>query len=494
MRKSLLRAAALNVVSQFVNGVGAVVSSVIVARCLGPTRTGDYALAVFAMLTIAQLVTLGGPLVITRAVAEDHSRSMPFGPTILMRLSARWMALSVAGAVGIGGLAVATGAADRFSVADQFLIGITIVAFVTAGYGSALLAGRQEFRRLLVISSSGVTLQVVGVALAAVLFPSISAFLAAVAIGSAFQAALLWRIASSWREESGIISRHERAWLRRDVMVISSIAVLDTIVLQRTEVFALAALSTSRQVAFFSLASALVTRMMAFLPGAVASVLLPRFSASTDMRREFSVSMRWCTLASVPLAGWFIAGGPLIVDTVYGPSFHGMAVVVVIVAVAAVVTGFGAVGGSAAYATRNHPRILLVQGACAVLNVILAILLCARYGAVGAACAGSIAQVAGVAIGLRILRAANLHPPWSPLIRTIVAGGFATVCGLAARSMAGSALPAPIALAVVTVVFFPAFAASILATHAVPPDETAAVWFAARRAVSPLTARFGSST
>jgi O-antigen/teichoic acid export membrane protein len=490
MRKSLLRAASLNVVSQLFNGVGAVISSVIVARCLGPAQTGNYSLAAFTVLTIGQLAALGGPLVITRAVAEDNLRAMPFGTANLIRLSVRWSALSVAGAVGIGGLAVATGLADRFIGTEQLLIGGTLVAYVATAYGSALLAGRQEFRRLLLISASGTALQIVGATLVAVLAPSISAFLTALLIGLVFQAALLWRIASSWRQEGSTPSGAERSSLRRDVILISSISVLDTVVLQRTEVFALAALSTNRQVAYFSLASALVTRSMAFLPGAVASVLLPRFSASSDMRGEYSVSMRWCALASVPLAGWFIAAGSLIVDTMYGPSFHGLTPVVVVVAVAAVVTGFGAVGGSAAYATRNHPRILVVQAACAVLNVVLALLLCARYGALGAAYAGSIAQVLGVVVGIRFLqRAANLHPPWSPILRTIIAGGVAVAAGLVTRSMVEAALPPPIALGAVSASFFATFAALIIIAQAVPRDEIAAAWAVVRTVFLSLTAR-----
>jgi O-antigen/teichoic acid export membrane protein len=205
--------------------------------------------------------------------------------------------------------------------------------------------------------------------------------------------------------------------------------------------------------------------------------------------------MRWSTLASVPLAGWFVAGGPLIVDIVYGPSFHRMAVVVIIVAFAAVVTAFGSVGGSAAYATHRHSSILLIQGGCAIMNVILAVLLCRRYGAIGAAYAGTIAQGVGAAMGVGfILRVAKLNPPWSPIIRTVVAGTVATAAGLAARWLLSSALPSAIVLAVVSAVFFATFVAMLVATQAVPADETAAILSSVRHAGRSVKTRIKRST
>ena len=486
MRRSLLKAVSLNVVSQVVNAIGAVVVTAIVSRSLGPAGTGDYALATFSVLTIGSLATLGGPLVITRAIAEDGSRSDPVGLTALHRLALRWTGASTLAAFAISAAAIAGGLAGRFSATEQLVGVLALASYILSAYGSALLAGRQDFRRLLLVSAAGTLLQVALASAAVVASPDISMYLAAMAISCAFQGiACGWIVRGCFRGRSDGVKSEERKSLRRDVVMISAISIVDTIVIQRTEVFVLAAVSSSREVAFFSLASALVTRTMAFLPGAVASVMLPRFSASQDLSAEYTVAVRWSALASIPLAAWFVVCGSLIVDVLYGAAYRSMSDVIAIIAVAAIVNCIGSVAGSAGYATHTHRYILRIQGACAVLNCVLAIVLCRPYGAIGAASAGSIAQVVGVLTGIAILWwRVRLRTPWLAILRVLAVGAAATVIGFASKQVLGGRLGTAPELVVVTTAFFLSFGVLAVIARAVPEDESAALLGAIRGMLS----------
>jgi O-antigen/teichoic acid export membrane protein len=487
MRKSLLKAASLNLMAQVANGVGAIVTTAIVSRTLGPVQTGHYALAAFAIITIGALVTQGGPLVVTRSLAESSGDVGGAYRSRISGLSVRWGTCGAAVAIIFSVVAIATGLASQFSLGAKVAIGIGLVAYVPFAYGSALLSGEQRFRLILQISASCTLLQVAGTVAVAVVHPEIGSFLAVVSAGFVCQGLLFWRYAPRPSRHL-TLAKDQRGQFRRDAIVISGIFVLDTIVLQRTEVFFLAALSTARQVAFFSLASSLVTRAMAFLPGAIASVLLPRFAASNDVSAEYSMSMRMTMLASVPLAGWFVACAPLIVEILYGHAFHAMSNVVLVISVAAIGTAVGSVGGSAAYATRSHGKILVIQGACAVLNIVLALVLCGPLGALGGAIAGSSAQIVGVITGFWMLEHyLGIHSPWSAMGRVVLAGLVAASVGLAVR-MACNGINAVVGLLIVTVSFGLAFAAAIAASGALEEDESAALATLIRNVV-PLSPR-----
>jgi O-antigen/teichoic acid export membrane protein len=480
VRRRLFRHSGLNFLGGAVPAVLVVVTSIVVSRTLGPSGTGRYAFAAFGMLIVSTLGTLGVPLVATRYVAEavavdDLARCRGIS-TALQRYAMALAALFAVGAVVL-------------LLAGQTL-GLTTPTFVMACAGvppnivssllGAVLTGQRRFGVSLLISAAGGVIQLVVVLAVAVCHPSVFLFVSSITVGTSVGcAATVYALRDLRRHGSGELPRQFRQTFWKDARSVSAIVVLDSLIFQRSEVFLLAAVSTSSQVAFFSLANSLVTRGVAFVPGALGGVLLPTFAGADDLEARVAVAMRWMALLVVPLGGLMVVTAPFVVRLLYGAPFAPMVPVVVITAVAATAISISTAGSSAMYATGGHRFILRVGLGCAILNVVLAILLIGPYGATGAAGAGALAQLVGVAGGVYLLRAKmRLRLPLWAVSKTIAS---AVGAGVVAALTAHAWFSGGVALVVSSLVFSVLFALCIVGTRTLPQDERTFVKGVARR-------------
>jgi O-antigen/teichoic acid export membrane protein len=194
------------------------------------------------------------------------------------------------------------------------------------------------------------------------------------------------------REPLGDIRREATSFaLSSSVMV-----VLGALVLQRSELFFLAWLSSDAQIALYSIAFS-ATLMLAAVPSAAQHVVLPsvaRLRAAGEDNRigsGFGLFTRLSLLFALPAMAAAAAIGPELLTKVYGNEYSGAAEVLLVLLVPFPLIPL--VGGSSALLL-GFARARVVStayGAAAIADLVVCLALIPTFGANGAAVANGVA-------------------------------------------------------------------------------------------------------
>lgn len=471
MRRALLRHASQNLATQVIASIAAVVGSAVISRTLGPRATGEYSLATFSALTIVTVFTLGLPTAVIRYIAEARARADADQSTRIIGSALRFSLLAGSLLTALGIVLLAAGVRAGFSLAVGVVILLTIVPSMAGAVFASALSARQQFGSLLRINAALAAAQLALTAVAGILGAGVLVFVLIFAVGVLLQCALTLRL---WGEPVSLRHRLEgavRSRFWRDTSSLSALGVINTVVFQRSEVFFLAALSSRSQIAYYTLAFALISRGLLLLPGAITGVLLPKFAGVADPSSTLGVSTRWLGLVTIPLVVMSVALASPIIQVLYGAAFAPAAPVLRVVAVASGVTVL-ITGGSSAMVAQGRQNVMLAVGAVgAVVNLALAYVWTKSGGALGAAFAGGVAQALCVGGGVIYLeRVLKLRLPWGALGRTVLASILAGACATAATALPVAPL---IQLLVGGVTAAIAYLTGLLMTRALPADEAA---------------------
>jgi O-antigen/teichoic acid export membrane protein len=446
------RNASYSLMSGFVAFVAGVVSSVVLARLLGPSGLGTYALVLSTGGVLGMLVTLGVPHAATKYVAEYEARGERDTAARILGVLGRLQAVM---ALSVGLLAVAAapwlerafdapGFAPAFRVAALGLLPAVLAALAMAG-----LQGFQDYRRVAVISLVSTVF----------LLSATLGFLAAGAgvvgaVGAlALTAGLTALLGRFWlREHIGRLPStsslpiEARAKLRRYVPTVSAVLLLDAVVWQRSEVFFLGVFRSPREVAWYALAFGVAATLMQLLPRALSVVLAPVASGlygaadRPGMQTLFRTGSRYLVILAAPLVvGGAVVAGPLL-TAVYGEDYGPAAVAFPLVLLGA---GFGAVGSVTAGIQNGIERqdlVLKVALAATALNLGLDVALIPPWGVLGAAVANAAAQTAAVVAGIALTAPViGARFPVVDCLRILAAAGAAAGAGFAVVTVIGGA-------------------------------------------------------
>jgi O-antigen/teichoic acid export membrane protein len=161
---------------------------------------------------------------------------------------------------------------------------------------------------------------------------------------------------------------------------LSVVAVLDTIVWDRSEVFFLGIHATSAEIAYYSLAFGLATRVM-IIPGIAVGALLPAFSAlhGRGAPEEFAglyrTVLRYVALIGAPLAALVGALAPALITWLYGDAYLPAASMVGALADLSLLSALRSVASAALRAVGDRRCALTATWVAAIVNVGLAALL-----------------------------------------------------------------------------------------------------------------------
>ena len=186
--------------------------------------------------------------------------------------------------------------------------------------------------------------------------------------------------------------------VRAYLLPLSIVAVLDAIVWDRSEVFFLGVYASSEDIAFYSLAFGLATRIM-IIPAIAVGALLPAFSAlhghgdSEDFGRLYRSVLRYVALVGAPLAAMVAALAPSIIVWLYGDAYLPAAPLVGVLAAVALLSALRQVAWAALRGVGDRRCALTATAVAAVVNVALAVALIPRWGTVGAVVANAAAQI-----------------------------------------------------------------------------------------------------
>ena len=396
--------------------------SAIMARTLGPQNLGVYSYAMWIVGTLGILANIGLPAALTKYVSEFMGSG---DQATAVRVGKRLLRIQL-----IAGLIVAALTAGLYFFDSPFRSIIVLAAVMILlqalqqGF-LAVLAGVQRFDRIAWISLYAALAQVTSVGLAALLHSGVMGMLWATLAGLALGTALAYRAVDklllkldttptlSAPETSDVFLR-----IRKFSITISYILLLDTIVWQRSEVLFLKWYSTLPQIAFYTLAFSIATKLSE-VSGTFSSTLLPLYSESygrnglKDIGAVYVRALKYLQMVMVFPCLLAAAICKPLVELLYGANYGPVVLPLQLLLVSLAITSIGVVGSPLLVGTEKQSFIAKFGTFVAVLNIAMDLLLIPRHGALGAAIANCTAQIVGVLGGtIYTIRYAGANFPW----------------------------------------------------------------------------------
>jgi O-antigen/teichoic acid export membrane protein len=410
-RRHLGAGAALSVVVQGGPFVAAGALSIVLARTIGPTGTGRFALLVTLTGLTAMVVSLGLSAGITYEVSRRRW-------SVWGAFRTSYAAGLVLGVIGFAaGLAVFLALQD--SVFDGIKTSLAVVALaslppvVAYQFADSILLARERYEGYAGLElSHSATLLVIGAGLAAAfgLSGAVVGLPAAALVGAIVG---VWLVVPEARRDAtvddpGLLRRALRFGLQ------SWGANLLQQINYRFDLLILAAYASAHDVGVYSVALTLTT-IAWILPQALQTVLFPRVAsldeatAAGEITADQSESalakgVRHGVLLLLPTFAIMSLLLLVAVPLLYGPKFHDTIWLGFILLPGTLLLGVGKILGSVV-SGRGYPRYALYgSGASAALALALYLSLIPSYHAWGAAVASSITYAFGTLLGLVFFR------------------------------------------------------------------------------------------
>lgn len=451
---------------------GGLLMSIVLARGLGPARMGDYSYLLWVMRTLTAVATLGFTLATTRYTADALAQGRPALGTAYLRWFARRQlattAAVVAAALPLGAWLAPADLRWPLAVLIVGLFPTTMESvYAHAAYGA------QRYDLTTQVSTLKITLNLAAATAAVLVGGDILGIMVGGVLATTLTGLIQRRRARAlYPGRAEPIAEPARAELRAFLLPLSIVAVLDTIVWDRSEILFLRLHASPEEIAFYSVAFGLATRAMV-APQVILGALLPAMAAlhGRGARREFDgvyqAAIRGVALVGTPVVAVVAAAAPALVVLLYGEPYLPVAALLGPLLAVALVGAARLVAWTALRATGDRRWALHATWISAVVNLALAALLIPRWGAWGAVAANAAAQLTASVLalaGVRRLRGCGF--PVSDLARIAVAG---VVGYLATRALVAG--PAPAGPLIGAVAGLAAFAAVAVALGALGARE-----------------------
>ncbi|MDH4223021.1 MAG: flippase, partial [candidate division Zixibacteria bacterium] len=379
-------------------------TSILIARLLGPEKLGEYSLA-FWILTIAGLfVNLGLPTTVTRYLSESAGRKDLNSAGQILTNSFRW--IFRAGILVTVLLFFFSPAIANFYHKPYLSIYLKIgsLGIIPMGLLAIYMAAFEGFLRFdlvafLTFILSPVTFLLI---LLALVFKGEVEYLLWVSVISNFLGVLLYFNFYHLKKYPYVrepLSKDLKFKLVTYSKSIFVILLLEVLLWERFELLFLGAYSSENQIAFYNLGFNLASKVILLLPGALTGILLPTMSEAygggqkerlIDIHRH---SSRYIALIAIPLCvgGVFLA--PRIITGIYGAEYMPSAIIFSIVLLAGVFGSISRVSVSFLYSLEKQKTVLLFYVLSVFLKLLLNLSLTRRYQAIGAVWVNFSAQV-----------------------------------------------------------------------------------------------------
>lgn len=441
---------AYNSIAVVVTTIAAILTSVVLARTLGPEAWGVYAQANWVITLGANLVSSGLILTAIRflgtySLDDDASERA----SILSWVVVAQIALIMPGCLLLLLYSPQVNRLMGWHMEPHLfqLSALGLVALAVGQMGVSILRGLQAFRSV-AIASTLIGLMTLGTIPIVLRYPEVWVLLLASAAGQLLLIPVYVNLA---RRHAGpgqraFSLRLPTAWrtMLRYLVVITLTSLVDMVVWSRSEVFFLGRLSDPSQTAYYSLAFTITGTVLATVSAAITGTLVPVFSSSADVegqprehlpglyQQSFSL-LNWIVL---PSAVGFAIVGPTAILTFYGEAYTPVIPVLYLVILSSTLAVYARPSSSVLHAINKPLALLSISLAVLPLNLLLAWYLVPKQGAVGAALANLAAQALGASILiLYATRTASLRYGWRSIGKNLLA---AMGCGLVAQLVISS--------------------------------------------------------
>jgi O-antigen/teichoic acid export membrane protein len=381
------------------------VASIVAARFLGPDGMGRQSYIAFVALSVTLLLSGSMWVSLVRHIGETMGR----GEAGAVRGLLTW-AWRIAGVSGfLGGSAIAALALAGAEPEGAWLLAAAITtASILHTIPSAILTGLQRFKQASIV---GLTTGLVGTAATIVVLDAgggiVGMFAVELVVGLinlAWTGILAQRVllrVAPIPAPAGPLRRQ----VTRYALGYSAGIVLELVVARRSELFFLARSSTDEQIAFYSIAFAMVTAASQ-LPRALAAVTTPAFAtlygagSSERISVGFNRGLRLLLIGTLPLTAAGLALAPELAAIVYGEDFRAVNGPLLILLAGFPLFGLTSLANALLTGLGKLRIPIAANGFAAVIDVALAVTLAGPLGARGAAIANLSGQVVYAAVVL----------------------------------------------------------------------------------------------
>jgi len=424
-RRVLLSTSSVMTSTAIIAALGAVSLAVMTKR-LGPTRYGEFVIALTFFSTATLITDLGVNALTGREIARTPERAREIlGHTLGLRVSLSVLVIPIVAV--IAHFAYAASGSTIFvcvviaSLAIPFdALRSVALSYFVAGIRNHVGATLAVLQQVLFVGGVVAVLWLGGGVVLCV-----TAYLVSTAISSI--CAYVWVIrevpfrprfrVEQWRGiiagsiGIGVIQLVNLLYLKADTLILS-------------------VMTTSAQVGIYGVAYAIVSFYGAFASITMTS-LLPILTRSSDEELGGLVirTVRHLMTISVMLATLTWCFAPLAIRLVAGPKYATAYLPLAILATAMVLTYLHVALGVASVARNRHQRIVFVSLACLVLNVVGNVLVIPRWGINGSATVTLISEVVAL-LGVAYVFQHDVGPsiPWPAILpKPLLIGATLTV-------------------------------------------------------------------
>jgi len=413
-----------NVVDLVVGFLGALVTTIAVARVIGPEKLGYFNLVFWLTNVASTLGSFGIPLAALKYMAQFNGEGRRELSAAVFRYSLHRQLLVAIGITVPSLVVVWFFANPEFTVTSSLLV-LSILPQMVLSIPSHANVAAEDFKANTRATSVSTTANVVLVAASLLLGFGLVGIAAALFISRS--AELYLKLAPVHRDFGTL----PRIGLDRDLHKrLNSfsawgglLTLLQAVVWDRSDILFLKWLQPDiKQISFFSVPFSLADRMIWF-PKAFAGAMSATQAAEYGRNKErlFSVTAQgtaYVFMAAAPiLLSMACLSGPTI-SVLYGKQYLPAIPVLAVVALLALPKALLSPAVTLLYAVEDVPYVVKCYFACGILNVILDLLLIPRHAAIGAAYANGIAQACAAAgIWIRVVHRYPVVLPYRKLAR-----------------------------------------------------------------------------
>lgn len=448
IRASTLRNALFSSVGIYTEYALGMLTSIIIARHLGPEGYGTYSVVVWMVALGIATTNSGTASAAIKFVAELRGRgdTASLAPLLAYLRRAQRVFLLV---VLLAGAGVLLGAGGRIAPGlhhGGLLAFLWIAVALRSSYmfNVGVAKGFEDFRAIAVVALVAAPVNLALVVLAWWLDAGIE-WLLAVFVASSVVFYLV-----SHRQVRRLVPAapagavlppplvarvHRHMWLTAMTVTVGFVAASEVEVLF-LQLYVGAAAAGQFKVAF-----QLAVGAISLVPGVFGALLLPMMANALGQGahvagQRFVASTSYLVLLAAPLVAFGIAFSGVLIHLLYGDAYDASVQVFTWCLVGAAVTMVTQGGSALLISADRQGSVLLLVLACGAVKVGLDFLLVLRWGLAGAVAAYvAVAAVGAVAIMALAIRVTGTMPDWSRIARIALAGAGAALLALPLRAL-----------------------------------------------------------
>lgn len=448
-RSATLRNTAFSSVGMYTEYVLGMVTSIIIARHLGPDGFGVYSLVIWLVAMGVATTNSGTASSAIKFVAELRGAGRDDAIPALLAYLRRCQRLFLLVVLGAGAVLFAV-AGERIAAGlDHVLLLAFLVVAVAlrAGYmfNIGVAKGFEDFRATAIISLVSTPLNLAMVIAAWQFGASVEWLLAVFVISSVvFYAVSHWMVAPRVSAPVAVLAPELQARIRRHLWLTAMIVSVGFVAASEVEVLFLNLYGNAEAAGQFKVAYQLAVGAAALVPGVLGALLLPMMANAVGQGRDvagrrFVALTSYLALLAAPLVAFGMVFGAAVVQALYGEAYLSAAPVLSACLLGVSVMAMTGGGSSLLISADRQQSVLAVVAGCGLLKVLLDAILVRQFGLAGAAAAYvAVSMVTAVATMVLAIRVSGAMPQWGRLLRIGVAAAAAALIALPLR---GQLLP-----------------------------------------------------